>query len=361
MRACGMFGVVALVSLLLTACAGATTPAAPTGAPAASPAKVVEPTKAAAEPAKPAAQPTAVPAKKVDFPAAGKTMNLIVAYNAGSASDIAARLLQPYLEKELGIPVVVVNKPGAGAQVGIQELALAKPDGYTIGYTPLPNMVTLIEDPERKAAFTRKSFQPLAMDHWIPQTVATLATSRYKTIKDVVDDAKARPKKVRYGLTGVLANPHLNMLQLEQVAGVQFAPVHFDAGSGNMTAMLGGNLDVRGGEPADYLAIAEQIRTLAVVGDEELPYFPGVKTIAAQGYAVSGNTIRGICMPAGAPKEIVDTLASALERAINNEDHKKRLLDSSWVPRYGNPAAFATAWDEYEQRVRPLMALAKRD
>lgn len=140
--------VAALVVLgLAMAGCSSSAPPAPTQPPsskAAEPAKATEPTKAAAPATAPA--PTAVPAapaKASSFPDKSKTINLVVPYPAGGGSDIAVRILQPILEKEIGVPVQLVNKGGAGSQVGVTEAAKAKPDGYTIGHANWPTIITL--------------------------------------------------------------------------------------------------------------------------------------------------------------------------------------------------------------------------
>ena len=132
------------VGLLMAGCTAS--PAVPTAAPA--PPKATEPAKPAAPaPAQPtsapAAQPTAATAAKVDFPVKGRAIQIIVPFAAGAGNDLVARIAAPLMEKDLGTPVEVVNKPGAGAQLGIQELAQAKPDGYTIGDTPWPAIQAL--------------------------------------------------------------------------------------------------------------------------------------------------------------------------------------------------------------------------
>ena len=105
--------------------------------------------------------------------------------------DIGARVLGPMLEKELGAPFQVVNKAGAGGQIGVTDVAKAKPDGYTIGTHALPATEVMYLDPEKKAAFGRKDLLPLALDNVEPVIVSVNADSPYKTIKDVVDAAKA--------------------------------------------------------------------------------------------------------------------------------------------------------------------------
>src|SRR5688572_10251986 len=105
------------------------------------------------------------PALAQTYPEKGKTITFIVAFPAGSGSDISARLLLPHLEKHVGAPVRILNKPGAGGQIGATELVKSAPDGYTIGLTNLPNLIQFYLDPERKAAFNRASFQLLATNN----------------------------------------------------------------------------------------------------------------------------------------------------------------------------------------------------
>ncbi|HEX2986792.1 MAG TPA: tripartite tricarboxylate transporter substrate-binding protein, partial [Chloroflexota bacterium] len=143
-----LVAVLALASLVVTGCSQSAPAPAPTKA--AEPAKAAEPTKAAA----PAAQPTAAApaaASKTSWPEKGKSITCIVASDAGGSSDVGARLISAYIEKELGVSIQVVNKPGAGWQVGLTELSKAKPDGYTFGMAVMPQANTIYLDPERKA------------------------------------------------------------------------------------------------------------------------------------------------------------------------------------------------------------------
>ena len=125
------------------------------------------------------------------FPEKGRTLTHIVAYPPGGGTDVTARLLAPMLEKELGIQVQVLNKGGAGGQIGFTELVRSKPDGYTIGNLILPTVITTYLDPTRKAVFSRKSFQLLALQDNDPGIIAVKATGPFKTLKDLIDAAKA--------------------------------------------------------------------------------------------------------------------------------------------------------------------------
>lgn len=142
---------------------------------------------------------------------------------------MGARILASGLEKELGTSVVIVNKPGANSQIGMTALAQARPDGYTFGTTNFPVAVTTYLDPERKAVYSRHSFQPLALHVADPNLFAVKANSPYKTLKDLVEAAKAKPKTITIS-SGVLNDDQIAILLLQKLSGAQFAQVSFTAG-----------------------------------------------------------------------------------------------------------------------------------
>ena len=155
-----VFSVVVALGMLAVACAPAAAPA-PAPAPAkATSAPAAAAPAAAAPTAAPAAkaQPTAVPAPS--WPANGKAITIIVPFGAGGSTDVGARLLAPGMEKALGVPINIENKPGAGSQTGLSDLATAKPDGYTIGFANLPNTNLIYSDPHaRRTSAARASFR----------------------------------------------------------------------------------------------------------------------------------------------------------------------------------------------------------
>lgn len=343
----------ALAGILAIGCSSAAP--TPTTAP-----KAPESTKATA----PAAQPTAAPAAapKVSFPEKGRAITFIVAWEAGGGTDVSARVLSVALEKELGTPVQVVNKPGAGGQVGITELAKSKGDGYTIGYTNLPATVSIYLDAERKPAFGRNDLQPLALHVLDPGAIAVKADSPYKNMKDLIGAAKANPEKVKAGLTGVTNPPHFALLQLERLTGVRLAPVQFNGGAPALTALLGGHVDVGFDHVGTFVTPMKtnQVRLLGVMDREESKFAPGVKTMSAQGIELYGSTARAISAPAGTPKEVVGILSSAIKRAMDAPEHKTKMEEMGLTVRYMDPAQLAAFWGEVDTQVKSLLQLAKR-
>ena len=327
---------------------------------AAATAKVAEPTKAPAQTPTKAVEPT----KAVGYPDKSKYATMIIPWpGTGGASDVAARMMASGLEKELGIPFQPVNKPGAASQLGLTELAKAKPDGYTIGLTVLPPGINVYLDPERQATFDRKDFQPIANFVVDPLMISVKADSPYKTLDDLVKTAKANPEKVKIGDAGILTTPHMITLELQRQTGAKFAIVHFDSDPAALAALLGGHVDAIGTSPAPILAPSKsgQIRVLGVSDKMESPFFPGIKPFIDQGFNINLIASRGIAAPAGTPKEIVDILSKAAKKAMEADEFKKKANDMAMGLRYMDPAEYEAHWADLEKVCKPLVELSKAE
>ncbi len=302
------------------------------------------------------------PAGAADFPQKGKAVQVLVGFAAGGSSDAGARILASGMEKELGTSVVVVNKPGASSQIAYTTLTQAKPDGYTIGNTNFPSAVVSYLDPARKATYTRKSFELLALHVIDPGLIAVKKDSPFKTMKDVVEAAKANPKKVRISTTGIQSDEAFGILQFQKMTGTQFALVHFSQGiAPAMTAFLGGKIDVFCGNVGDLLSQYKsgEVRILGIMDDQQSPFYPGVKTFEEQGYKLYSSSSRGFAAPAGTPKEVVNILSEAIKKAVATEEHKKRMADMGLTIRYMDPGQYNKYWDEYEAMLKELLPLTK--
>src|ERR671918_3163374 len=177
-----------------------------------------------------------------DFPT--KPIQLMVAFAAGGSTDIAARIVASIAEKALGQPIVIVNRGGAGGQVGWTELVRQRPDGYYIGFINLPATNTVILDPDRKAIFTEKDFTPIINQVLDPGVIWVKADSPYKTVQDLIDAAKKSPNTIRAATTGILSDDHLAILMTEEAApGAIFRIVHLAGGADQMKAILAGDVD----------------------------------------------------------------------------------------------------------------------
>ncbi len=302
------------------------------------------------------------PAAAAEYPAKGRPISLIVPFAAGGGTDTAARLLANLMEKDLGVGVQIVNKPGGGAQIGITALATSKPDGYTIGVSPFPHIMCLYLDPDRKAVFSRQSFEPIG-DYMVNPIVASVAVnSPYKGVKELIDAAKANPGKIKIGHTGGLSSTELGMLSLLKETGAQIAPVQFDGGGPQISAVMGGHIDVALGITPEVVGPvkAGQIRVLGVMDRTESKFLPGVKTFEAQGYPVYSTSPVGLSAPAGTPKDVVAVLANSMKKAIATSEWKSKMDQLGFTLTVPDPTEYAASWRQWEEHVKPLIEMAKK-
>ncbi len=291
------------------------------------------------------------------FPAGGRAVTLVVGNTAGGSTDLGARILAAGLERQFGSPFVVVNKPGANGQVGYAEVAQSRPDGYTLAATSSFSMITTYLDAARKATYSRQSFATVANYNTEPFVLAVKGEGPLKTIKDLVDAAKAKPGVIKAGLPGILSGGHIPAVMWSKLAGIQFAEVHFAGAGDAATALLGGHVDfvILGSGALMSHFKSGSVRVLAILDREENEFYPGVKTLRAQGYNVDAVNGYGVAAPAGTPKEIVDALATAIEKAMQTDDVRKRMSDLGRSTRFMGPAAYAAYWLEMETSLKPVV------
>jgi len=302
-------------------------------------------------------------AEAADFPAKGRSITILVGFAPGSNTDVGARLLAAPLESELGVPVQVVNKTGAGTQVAMTNLAQAKPDGYTIGYNPLVSLATAYLDPQRKAVFAAKDFEPLAMHIVDPNGVAVAANSPFKNMKDLIDAAMANPFKIKMSDFGIGGGGHLATLELQRLTNTKFSIVHFDGGAPAITALLGGHVDGYSGSVGAMVPQMRSgdLRVLGVVDKVESKFLPGVKTLEAQGIPLLVTSGRALLMPAGGSREVVDVLARVFRKIMESEKHRKAIFDTGQDVRYMDPAQTKAYWVDVERQLKPLIEVMAKD
>ncbi|MDK2784690.1 MAG: putative tricarboxylic transport rane protein [Bacillota bacterium] len=286
-----------------------------------------------------------------------RPIQLIVSYAAGGGTDVGARLLTPYLEKKLGQPVTVVNITGGGGWVGWTQLAHAKPDGYTIGYINIPNMIIGYLDPAMKRKENLESFAPIA-NHVLDYTVfAVRKDSRFKNIDELIDYAKEHPGELSATSTGVGSDEHISLLEIERKTGAKFQMVQTKGFAECLTQVLGGHVDVLLGNVGEVVGPARNgdIRVLAVMSEERSEYLPDVPTLKEKGIDVISFAARGIAAPAGVPQEIIDKLAEAIQEAIENPEHKKKMEELGLALKYMHGEEYQNFLKAQEQRIRDLM------
>jgi tripartite-type tricarboxylate transporter receptor subunit TctC len=288
----------------------------------------------------------------------------MVAYGAGGETDIGARILAAIAEKDLGQPIVVVNKGGAGGQVGWTELAKQKPDGYTIGFVNPPALNSIILDPERKATFTLDHFVPIINQVVDPVCFYVKPESPYKTFKDLLEDAKKSPGKITVTTTGILSNEHLGILMLQDAAKIKFRIVHFDGSAQINTALLGGQIDVgvdNVGGAWTARVRAGQVKPLIVMDRERSKFYPDVPTTIEQGYpTVLMSSSRGIVGPKGIPEPIIKKLQAVFKKAMEDPEHIKKMDKAGLAIKVMVGEEYAKYIKELHETTKKLMEFARK-
>ncbi len=346
-----VMGSMLAASLLTWGCSPASpSPAPTTAAPAAT--EATTPSQATAAPAK-AAAPTALPTKAAAYPTKGRAVTILVPYAAGGNVDLSARLVAPAIEKELGTPIEIVNKPGAASQVAATELAKAKPDGHTLMWVSLTALISTYLDPEKQAVYHRKEFIPVAQSHWAPICIAVRPDSQYKTVEDLIAVAKAKPDTVKVGTSGLLGTPHMTIVLLDSASGGRFAPVHFEGGQPAMAALLGGHIDAQFEGSGQFMGPVKsgQLRLLGVFGNQPSAAFPGVPTMESKGYKIYMGLSLGLVAPAGTSAEAVALLSSAIKKATEPKEFATKSLDMGLDTVYLDSDRYAAFWNELEESV----------
>jgi tripartite-type tricarboxylate transporter receptor subunit TctC len=296
----------------------------------------------------------AAPAQQ-DFPT--RPIQLMVAFPAGGSTDIAARIVASIAEKALGQPIVVVNRGGAGGQIGWTELARQKADGYYLGVINLPATNTVILDPERKAIFTEKDFTPIINQVLDPGVIWVRADSPYKTVQDLIDAGKKSPGTIRAATTGILSDDHLAILMTEEAApGAKFRLVHLEGGAAQFKEIMAGNIDVAFDNVGSIVKRVQsgEVRALAVMDDARSKFLPDVPTMKELGFpTVISSSTRGLAAPKGMPAALVAKLSDVLKKAMEDPEHVKKLEEQGLAIK-------VMTGDEYEKYFAETHAKAKK-
>ena len=291
------------------------------------------------------------------FPERG--LLIIVPYAAGGGSDISARLLARDLEPILGKPVTVENRAGGGGWVGWGSLAQSKPDGYTIGYINVPNIFAGYLD--KQSGGTRKenleSFTPL-INHVTDYNMWSVKPdSKFKTVKDVIEEAKKRPGTVTLNGGGHGTDDHIAVLGIGANTGTTFQMIHFRGTPEGKTQVLGGNIEVYAcnvSEGAEDVK-AGVIRPLGVMSPERSKFIPDTPTFREQGFNEVWSVSRGIAAPAGLPPDVEAALIAAMEKTIGSAGHKAKAEALSLDPVIIKGADYRKFLKDNEQATKKLM------
>lgn len=271
-----------------------------------------------------------------------KPITLVVHASAGGGSDIFARTLAATFEKErlLPQPIVVENKPGGSGAIAFAYVAGKKTDPYFL----LTAVTSFLTTPIlRKSQVTYKDFTPIANFAFDEYLVIVRAESKYKSMKDIVDDAKANPKKITVGGTQLGSSDSICAYLIEKAAGIKLNYIVFNSGGEVNAALLGGHVDIAVANPGEALELAKakKVRTLGVFAEKRLVDAPDVPTLKELGLNAIYVQNRGLVAPPGIPEDARKVMEEAFLKYTKTDTYKKyikdNMLSEAWMdgPTFG--------------------------
>lgn len=267
-----------------------------------------------------------------------KPIQMIVSFGAGGSTDTMARIFAKFAEEEIGQRMVVVNRPGAGGELGWIHLANAKPDGYTLGLINSPVVEVYPFTREETVGYEYKAIHPLANAITDPGVLVVAADSPYQNLDDFVAAVKKNPE-MTVSHEGIGGDDHLAALNFAEAADIDLNFVTFNGNAEATAALLGGHIDAFQGNMSEAVAQIQdgKLRALAVWSDRRMDALPNTPTGIEQGYDVESAASRGFAVPAGMSEEVYTKLLTVSREVIEDPDFQAEMkkLNMPVNPIYG--------------------------
>jgi tripartite-type tricarboxylate transporter receptor subunit TctC len=290
-------------------------------------------------------------------PYPSRPISIVNPFPPGGIADLTARPLASTFERLLKQPVVVVNKAGAAGAVGAQFASVAKPDGYTL----LIALVSISSTPEvdklfgRPATYTRDQFVGIARLNADPPVLAV--NGPWKTLKELIDDAKKRSGEITFASSGPYGASHLPLEMFLQAAGLKMRHLPTTGGNPATMAVLGGHAQLWASPPALAAPHVEagKMRVLATWGATRLAAFPDVPTLKELGYDIEYYIWTGLFAPRGIPAHVLQTLRDATRRAVQDDEFKAAMDKAKTPIAYQDADEFKAFWDADAKRIAAVI------
>ena len=273
-----------------------------------------------------------------------RPVKLIVTYPPGGSSDLMARVLGQKLSDLWGQPVIVENKAGAAGSIGMDYAAHQPNDGYAfvIGNLGPAGVNPLLQ----KLPYSmEKDFIAVSLSATGPNILVVPANSPYKSVKDIIADAKANPGKVSFGTSGPGSMSHLAAELMMRQAGIKMVAIPYKGGGQAVTDVLAGQLPmiISDALPVSQHIASGKLRALAITSEKRSPLFPDIPTFAEAGLdGMVALNWWGVYLPAGTPQAVVENYNATLAKAMVNPDLKDRFNKLGVEPHASSPAEFRT-------------------
>lgn len=258
-----------------------------------------------------------------------KPITYIIPFNAGGESDISARFQQSVWEKHSGQPVVITYQAGAGGAQAWSQLNSIAGDGYTIMGINLPH--TVLQPMMKDVGYKTDELTPVHYFHYTPNAIFVAKDSQFKTLKDLMDFAKANPGAVTFAGSGSNSANHLAQAQFDKLASIKTTYIPFSGTGPSVTAVLGSQTMAGFNYAPSGLNQGDAMRMLAVAAEQRLPAFPDVPTFKELGYDLVGGAYRGLAVPKSASEETRKNIANLISKINADPDFRKKMEAGGFV------------------------------
>jgi len=269
-----------------------------------------------------------------------KPVTMLCGFPAGGSLDATARAISEAAKNHFPKPIAVVNRPGATGSISVAEVARAKPDGYTLGIAAVASL-TVVPHRTKLPYGSPEDYLPIIKLVNIPICVSVRSDAPWKTLEELVAEAKDKPGKIRVGLAGGLGTLfHLNLEQFKALAKVDLTAVPFAGGAESVPALLGGhvNADVHTVHEILPHVQAGKARVLGVFEEKRNPLFPNAPTFREKGYDVTMAAYYLIFGPKGLPPQVLTTIHDSVKKAMEEQAFQKPMRESGFEISYEGPA-----------------------
>lgn len=266
-------------------------------------------------------------------------IRIVVPFTPGGGTDVIARTIAPTLSKELRRSVIVENRPGAGGTKGSDQVAKSDPDGHTLLLATFGHAVNPLLR-SRMSYDTETAFDPVVLIGRSPNILVVRSDSRYKTVQDVLDAARANPSKLTFASHGFGTSAHLAAELFDSLGNVKTMHVPYKGAGPALHDLLGGQVDLMFATATAVAPLLQSghLRALAVTTRERSPAWPELPTMAEAGLpGYAAESWYGLYVPAGTPRELVDRINAATVKATQNEIFIKRVQEHGLRVTTGSP------------------------
>ena len=276
-------------------------------------------------------------------------VDYIIPFGPGGESDISARMQQSFFKEKFGQDLVISYKPGGGGAVGWASLNGLNGDGQTIMGVNLPHIV--IQPAQKKVGFTTDGLNNFHFFHYTPDAIVVTADSPYKSLQDLIEDAKANPAQVTFSGSGKGSANHLAQVKFDKLADIKTTYVPFKGTGAAVTALLGKQIKAEWGYTTVGAQQGDAVRMLAVAMDERHPLFPDVPTFKELGFDMVGGAYRGLALPDSASAETAQMWSDMISEINQDPAFRQKMLDGGFamldVDLAGMDAFMAARSEEY--------------